>query len=89
MSPEDSVVQAAKELTAALNGRMPSALERSTVQEFEILDKFFNQTAVTYKESQNDYPPPQRVSNNTATPHRVKRTHPPSHSPKYEKEPER
>ena len=83
------MVQAAKELITTLKGRMPSALEGSTVQELEKLDNFFNQTAVTYKESQNDDPPPQRVSNNTATPHRVKRTHPPSHSPKYEKEPER
>ena len=38
VSPEDAVVKAAKELTAALKGRMPSALEGSTVQELEKLD---------------------------------------------------
>ena len=56
------MVQAAKELAAALKGSIPSSLEVSTVQELEKLDKIFNQTAVTYKESINDYPPPQRVS---------------------------
>ena len=52
------MVQAAKELTATLEGRMPSALEGSTVQELEKLDTFFNQTAVNYKEIRNDDPPP-------------------------------
>ena len=47
MSPNDAVVQAAKELTAALKQRMPSALEGSTVQELEKLDNIFNQKAVT------------------------------------------
>ena len=45
--PEYAVLQAAKELTAALKGRMPSALEGSTVQELEKLDNIFNQTVVT------------------------------------------
>ena len=83
------MVQAAKELTATLKGLMPSALEGSTVQELEKLDKIFNQTAVTYKEIRNDDPPPQRVSENNATPQKVTRTQPPSHSPPCEKEPER
>ena len=39
VSPEDSVVQAAKKLTAALKGCMPSALEGSTVKYLEKLDK--------------------------------------------------
>ena len=77
MSPEDAVVQAAKELTAALKGSIPSALEGSTVQELEKLDKNFNQTAVTYKESRYYPPPPHRVREETATPQRVTRTHPP------------
>ena len=89
MSPEDSVVQAAKELTEALKGRMPSELEGSTVQELEKLVKIFNQKSVTYKEIRNDDPPPQRVSKNTPKPQRVTPTHPPSHSPPYEKYPER
>ena len=79
VSPEDAVVQAAKELIAALKRRMPSALERSTVQDLEKLDKIFNKTEVIYKENRNDDPPPQRVS----------RTNPPYHSPTYKKEPER
>ena len=89
MSREDAVVQAANELTAALKGHMPSALEGSTVQELEKLDNIFNQMAVTYKESRNDDPPPHRVSENTATQQRVTRTQTPSHSPPYNKEPER
>ena len=48
------MAQATKELTTALKGNMLSALEGSTVQELEKLDKIFNQTAVTYKESRND-----------------------------------
>ena len=68
VSPEDAVVQAAKELTAALKWRMPSALEGSTVQELEKLDKIFNQISVTYKDIRNDAPPPQRMSEETATP---------------------
>ena len=47
---------------------MPSALEEITVQELEKLDTIFNQTAVTYKESIDDAPPPQRVIKETATP---------------------
>ena len=62
MSPEDAVVQAAKELTAALKGCTPSSLEGSIVQELEKLDAIFNQTSVTYKEIRNNAPPPQRVS---------------------------
>ena len=89
VSPEDAVVKAAKELTAALKGRMPSALEGSTVQELEKLDKIFNHTAVTYKGRKNDDPPPHRVIDNTATPQSMTRMHLPSHSPPYEKEPER
>ena len=87
VSTEDSVVQAEKELTAALKGRMPSALEGSTVKELEKLDKIFNQTAVTYRESRDDALPPHRVSEETATPQRVTRTQPPCHSPPYEREP--
>ena len=49
MSPEDAVVQAAKDLKAALKVRMPSALEGRTVKYLEKLDTIFNQTAVTYK----------------------------------------
>ena len=89
VSPEDEVVQAAKELTAMLKVRIPSALEVSTVQELEKLDSFSNHKAVTYKESRNDAPPPQRVSEETATPQRVTRMHPPCNSPPYEKESER
>ena len=63
-----AVVQAEKELTAALKGRMPSALERSTVNDLEKLDKILNQTAVTYKEIRDDAPPPQRVHKDTETP---------------------
>ena len=72
---------AARELTAALKGGMPSALEGSTVQELEELDKNFNQKAVTYKESRDDAHPPQREIEETATPQRVLRTHTPWHSP--------
>ena len=85
--PEDAVVQAAKELTAALKGCMPSSLEVSTVKELEKLDNILNQTSVTYKESIDDAPPPRRVSEETATPQRVTRTQTPYHSPPYEKEP--
>ena len=86
---EDAVVQAAKELTSALKGRIPLALEGSTVQELENLDKIFNQTTVTYKERINDAPPPHRVSKETATPQRVTCMHTPCHLPPYEREPER
>ena len=66
---------------------MPSALEGSTVQELENLDKIFNKTSVNYKESRDDAPPPQRVSEETITPQRVRRTQPTCHSPPYEREP--
>ena len=87
MSLEDAVVQAAKESTSALKGSMPSALEGSTVQELENLDKIFNKTSVTYKESRDDAPPPQRVSEETVTPQRVTRKHPPFHLPPYKRDP--
>ena len=82
-------MQAEKELSAALKGSMPSALEVSTVQALEELEKKFNQTGVTYKESRHNDPPPQRVRENTVTPQRVTQMKTPSHSPPYEKKPER
>ena len=51
------------------------------------MDKNFNQTEVTYKESRDDAPPPQRVRENTATPQRVRRMHPPCNPPPFEWEP--
>ena len=47
---------------------MPSALEGSTVNDSEKLDKSFNHKSVAYKESRDDAPPPQRVSEETSTP---------------------
>ena len=44
---------------------------------------------MTYKEIRNDDLPPQRVSDNTATPQRVTRMHPLSHLSPHKKEPER
>ena len=81
------MVQVAKGLTVALKGRMPSELEGSTVKELEKLDKIFNQTVVTYKDSIFDTLPPQRVREETPTPQRVMRTQPPCHSPLFEREP--
>ena len=85
--PENAMVQAAKELTEALKGRMPSTLEGSTVKELENLDKNSNQTEMIYKESRDDAPPPQRLRKATTTPQRVTRTHPPCHSLPFEREP--
>ena len=47
----------------------------------------FNQSAVTYKESRDDTPPPQRVREETATPYRVTRTQSPYHPPSFKREP--
>ena len=47
VSPDYALVHAAKYLTSSLQRRIPSVLERSTVQELEQLDNIFNQTAVT------------------------------------------
>ena len=51
VSPEYAVVQAAKDSTAALKGRMPSALDGRTVKYSEKLDNIFNQTSVTLRRS--------------------------------------
>ena len=66
---------------------MSSALVEGTVKELENLDKNFNQTSVTYKESRDDAPPPQRLHEESATSQRVTRTHPPCNSPPFEQEP--
>ena len=87
MSPQDAVVQEAKDLIAGLKGTVLSALEGSAVKKLENLDKMLNQTSVTYKESIDDALPPHRVREDTTTPQRVMLTQLPCHLPPVKWEP--
>ena len=45
MTPEDAVVQAAQQLTAAIKGKLKTAMDESVMDQLNKLDAIFNTTS--------------------------------------------
>ena len=71
MTPADSIVNAAKDLTAALKGNLPGSLGATSLDDLKQLEEIFAQKEKSYKALSQVEAQPPRVREEAATPPRV------------------
>ena len=71
VTPADSIVHAAKELTEALKGNVPRSLGDTSLDDLAKVEQIFAQRAQSYKAMSKVVEQPPRVRKESATPPRV------------------
>ena len=71
MTPADAIINAAKDLTAALRGDVPGPLGATSLDDLKKLEEIFSQEAKSHKNKSQVVAQPPRVREEAATPPRV------------------